>query len=382
MKDVAAVAVALLAACTRPDPALEAQALATKVAEAPALPTASPASVTVDVSKQSLTLDRYERLVLGLADCKLERHQIDASCPAMVALAAAMRESAAWADRASVDRELGRRLIAHPAPAIRVHAAVMLARTPDGADAIAAVAATERHAGVLQAFVRSVAHASERPQVAQMLLAAARHADRDVRLEAVAALVARDVPGAAAQLAQLAEHDSDADVRAAACSGAGKLGDHALLPVYERLTATPADPRLYAACMEGLVAMFHDHPWFDTADQGAYDLFLRRIEQAPRSDVAPPWNVMSTFCYFSHESDLDKLAAWKQRAPWFDAARVRRALASVIADHAASWMARTAAIESMVGLGAAPAELAALKHGLRTTDPGDKQVLDKLASVR
>lgn len=376
----ALAAAVFLLACTKADPALEARAaLGTKVAAAPLA-----TSLVVDVSKRSLTLDRYERLVLGLADCRLERYQIDSNCAAMVALAAALRESAAWADRAAVDRELGGRLIHHAAPAIRIEAARMLAGTDGGVDAIAAAAAGEPHAGVLQAFVRTVAHASARPPVTAMLLAAAGHADPAVRLEAVAALTQRAVPGGADKLAQLAERDTDAAVRQAACAGAGKLGDHALLAMYERQTepTAAADAPVYAACMEGLVAMFHDHPWFDTADQGAYELFLRRIEATPRSEAVPPWSVMSTFCYFSHESDLDKLAAWKQRAPWFDAARVKRALASVIADGHASWMARAAAVESMVGLGATRDEIAALRHGLRASDPGDKQVLDKLASVQ
>lgn len=370
---------AALAACAKHDPLVEegAAALATKVAPAPA---PEPSTIVVDVSKQALTLDRYERLVLGLADCHLERYQIDNNCPGMLALASALRDSAAWADRASIDRELGVRLIAHAAPAIRVAAAHMLAATADGSDAIAEAAAHERDPGVLQAFERAVAHASARPAVTALLLAAANHTDRDVRLEAIAALTQRDVPGGADQLAALAEHDAELAVRQSACAGAGKLGNRTLLPMYERLTAD--DGPVYASCMEGLVAMFHDHPSFGTADQGAYDLFLRRIEQTPRSATVPPWNVMSTFCYFSHESDLDKLAAWKQRVSWFDPVRVRRALASVIADAHASWMARAAAVESMVGLGASREELAALKRGLHASDPSDKQVFDKLASVQ
>ena len=85
---------------------------------------------------------------------------------------------------------------------------------------------------------------------------------------------------------------------------------------------------------------------------------------------------MSTFCYYSHEADLDKLAAWKRRATWFDANEVKRVLASVIVDEAASWRARTAAIESMVGLGASDAELADLRRTVTT-----RQVTEKLDQV-
>jgi len=90
---------------------------------------------------------------------------------------------------------------------------------------------------------------------------------------------------------------------------------------------------------------------------------------------------MSTFCYYSHESDLAKLAAWKQQATWFDPTEVKRVMAHVIADKTANWMARAAAVESMVGLGATKLELAALKRGYLPGDRKDKPVLDKIASA-
>ena len=122
--------------------------------------------------------------------------------------------------------------------------------------------------------------------------------------------------------------------------------------------------------------MFHDHPSYETSNERAYHLFLRRLADKPRSEHTPPWTVTSTFCYYTHESDPTKLAAWKQRAPWFDPAEVKRVMAEVIADKHASWMARAAAVESMVGLGATKAELGALRRGI-----SDKPVLDKIASA-
>jgi hypothetical protein len=128
--------------------------------------------------------------------------------------------------------------------------------------------------------------------------------------------------------------------------------------------------------MEGVVAMFHNAPAFDTSSEGAYRLFLRRIEAQPRSEQSPPWQVMSAFCYDSREADLERLAAWRRQATWFDPSAVKTALTSVIADPTASWKARAASIESMVGLGATKAELKALEATARA--PADTRVLATL----
>jgi hypothetical protein len=90
---------------------------------------------------------------------------------------------------------------------------------------------------------------------------------------------------------------------------------------------------------------------------------------------------MSAFCYYSHEADLDKLAAWKRQATWFDPAEVKAVMTAVITDRATSWQARSAAIESMVGLGATRDELKALGSGYTKTDKTDQLVLAKLDSA-
>jgi hypothetical protein len=395
-----AVALAGLIGCTKAghEDAVAGAAVGTPIAtsELPVLPhvaagavagAAAPTKQTVvDVSKKALTLDRYERLILNLDGCKLERYQIDTTCGGMEALAEAIQASSSWSDRAAVHAQIGARLIAHRSPAVRVKAAELLAGAAAGFDALADAAAKETDGAVLQAFVRTGApHGAASARVGGMLLAAADHADKDVRLQAILAIASphnKGMAGGAAKLAAIAERDPERPLRRAACEHGGRLGDAALIPLYEKLTADASDRELYTSCMEGLVAMFHNHPSFDTANEDAYRLFLRRITESPRSEHAPPWSVMSTFCYFSHESDLSKLTAWKaQTAPWFDAAAVRKALASVVADRRAGWMARTASIESLVGLGATASELAALQQGYDPANAADKQVLDKLAAA-
>ena len=317
--------------------------------------------------------DQFASLARALEGCTLEGYQITPSCPGLRDFDAAIKDAPA------IGLRLGTWMLRSESPAVRVKGAEL------APSVITTVAEHETHTGVLQAFIRATrTRGAADPAVAKLLLAAADHASAEVRLQAVAAIAAtenRGMAGGAEKLVVLAQHDSDATVRHSACELGGKLASKLFLPVYEQATADATDPAQYTACMEGLVSMFHNHPAFDTADEAAYELFLRRLEAKPRSEHAPPWTVMSTFCYFSHESDLDKLAAWKLRATWFDATRVKKVLSSVIADKHASWMARSAAVESLVGLGATKTELAALKRGYNVRFRDDKAVLAKLASA-
>jgi hypothetical protein len=342
----------------------------------------APAGGTLPVNSAGSGLERYERIIRNVEDCPLEGYQVVPTCPGVHELNAGIANVPA-----DVRADVGRAMIGHTSAAVRIKAAELMnlahrvGPSRESQDAIADAAGRERDPGVLRAFIRVIADHGSNPKVASVLLAAADHTDNAVRLQAVYALTSaknRGLAGGSAKLAALAEKDPDSKVRHSACEYAGKLASDDLLPLYEKLTASSTDPDLYAACMEGLVRMFHNTPSLDTHNERAYRLFLRRVAEAPRSETTPPWSVMSTFCYFSHGSDLDKLAAWKQQAPWFDANEVKKVMASVIGDAKASAAARSAAIESMVGLGASKPELEALR---RTIDPKHKSVASKIASA-
>jgi len=323
-----------------------------------------------------------ERRVLDLASCDLEGYQIVDTCGAMRSL---RHELAAPGGSKELSLALGTTLLTHRAPAVRIEAAKLMGSDAASRLAIVDSARRETVPAVRQAYVRLLADEGARlPPVAQFLLESADHPTAAVRLDALGAITSpanRSMPGGAAKIIAMVERDPDPSVRRSACALGGKLGDAMLIPMYTAHTATAADPQLYAACMEGLVAMFHNHPVFDTASEPAYRLFLDRLQTQPRSEQSPPWSVMSTFCYFSHDADLEKLAAWKQRATWFDASEVKRVITGVIDDKATSWEARTAGIESLVGLGATKEELTALRGSYNPKDPIDRRVLAKIDSA-
>lgn len=368
-------AVLALGACAKD---FDQQVAGRKVVEARHTGTTGP----VSAPRGEAPAGTLERRVLDLASCQLEGYQIVDTCGAMRSL---RHELAAPGGSKELSLALGTRLMAHRAPAVRIEAAKLMGSDAASRLAIVDSARRETVPAVRQAYVRLLADDGARlPPVAQFLLESADHPTSAVRLDALDAITSpanRGMAGGAATIIAMVERDPDASVRRTACSLGGKLGDAMLVPMYTTMTATTNDPQLYAACMEGLVAMFHNHPVFDTASEPAYRLFLERLQTQPRSEQSPPWSVMSTFCYFSHDADLDKLAAWKQRATWFDANEVKRVITSVIQDRATSWEARTAAVESLVGLGATKDELFALRGSYDPSAPADRRVLAKIDSA-
>jgi hypothetical protein len=359
------VAVAALAGCTKvEDPQGPGASTAQKVVE----PRSAPSGI--------------EKLVADLESCDLEGYQITSTCLAMERLTTELAEPNGAHE---LSLALGAKLLGHRAPAVRLEAATMLGTDRASRDAIVDAARKEPDAHVREAMIRIIAaEGAKYPRVGAFLLESTQFPVADVRAQALAALTlpaSRALPGAADRVLAMAERDPDPALRRAACAAGGKLGNPIFLPFYETATARTDDPELSAACMEGVVAMFHNQPAFDTANEDAYHLFLKRLAAQPRTEHSPPWQVMSAFCYYSHEADLDKLAAWKRQATWFKPAEVKAVMTAVITDRATSWQARAAAIESMVGLGATKDELKALGSGYDKMDKADQLVLAKLDSA-
>lgn len=350
------------------------------VAASPAI-----AQPTKPGTKPAITLEQYEKLVLGLADCKLNGYEIDHKCPGVKALQDAMKETTTpIKDMLGMSAKLGEKLITHSSPAIRVKAAGLMGSITGTAttsqDVVVAAGEKEKDPQVLQAFIRTVWNdGAKNPKVAAFLIKMSDHAEKDVRLQAVYALSSswnRDMKGGAEKLAKVAQNDKETKVRAAACEYGGKLGSKVMLPVLDKYTAK-FDKDMYSACMKGLLAMFYQYPFYETTSQEAYKLFLKRLNATPRTADMPPWTVTGEFSKHG-DAKSEKLTAWKAKATWFKDADVRKALSSIVSDKKANWMGRTGAVESLVGLGATKADLEGLKKGLDEKVGDDKHVIKKL----
>jgi hypothetical protein len=343
---------------------------------------------------KALTPEAHEALILALASCEVKGDHVDPKCPAKQALHDASNRSQTIAGFAGQGAALGRKLIGHASPAVRLEAAGLMwsffGTDASSRAAMVEAAGREQHTGVLRSMLDTVANdGGKDPKVAELLLASARHADPRVRLKAVYAISSswnRTMRGQIEALIALAR-DPDLEVRAAACEYGGRLGNEAFLPTLERGTASAkVDPEYYGDCMAGLIAMWANYPFFETGSEKAYRLTLRRLTARPRTEHAPPWGIYGDLSYLADPSH-DKAAKWRAAHRWFKPAELRKALGSIIVDPAAGWMARTGALEAAVALGATRAELGAWRKRYRDGAPSSDghvvRALDKvLASAR
>lgn len=348
---------------------------------------AEPADALNAGKKPALTPAEYKRLVLAFESCGVIGYSVDGKCQAVKDLQEAMKgNTTAFKDLAGMNASVGLELIGHASPAVRIKAANMMGGmlgTGNAAEeAITAAAEKEKDPGVMQALIRVVANSgAKNPKVAAMLLKSANHPDEKVRLQAVYAISSswnREMKGGAEKLVELTEKDPSPAVRKDACEYGGALGNKVFLPVMTKLTEKTADKDLSAACMKGLVSMFHQYPFFETTDEGAYKLFLKRLNETPRTADRPYWTLTSSF---EHAGDPknEKLDAWKKATEkWFKAADVKKALIAILHDKNANWMARTGTVKSIVALGATKDELLALKKGVE--DDKVTKVIDDVAA--
>lgn len=340
--------------------------------------------------KPALTQEQYKKLILALEGCKLTGYSIDPKCQALLDMYAVMKNTTTGLkDMAGMNAALGQELITHPAPAVRVKAGALmgglLGSSDSSGNVIAAAAEKETDPGVLQSFLRVTGNSGgKNKKVAEMLIKAGSHPDVKVRTQAIYAIASpwnREMAGAAEKLLEMASKDADPSVRAAACEYIGELNNKIALPFIEKATGPRAtDQAMYNACLKGLVRLFHYYPLYDTSNEAAYKLFVKRLNDKPRTADRPYWTVTSLF----ERANDDKhaaLAKWKAEAKWFKPAEMKKALVGVIADKKANWMARNGAIKSMVGLGATKAELEALKKGYDEKVSDDKLVLKAITEA-
>jgi hypothetical protein len=330
---------------------------------------------------EQLTPELYEQLILAHASCAIVEENIDPKCPAVAALQDAMNRSQALADLAGTGAALGRKLISHESPAVRIKAAGLMASffgtETASQDAVVEAARKETDAGALRAMIRTVWNdGNKNPKVAELLLWAADHESPAVRKVAAIGLSSswnRGMKGGAEKLAAIMEGDADPAVRQAACEYAGGLGDDTLIKTYEKLTRDTSDGALYGACFEGVLHMWASYPHFDTHSKKAYELTLKLLKKEPRTEHAPPWSAMGDFGYVAKAGE-----EWAKQAKFFKAADLRKALAAVIADPKANWMARSGAVEAIVALGASKGDLEKLKKGYAKPEGDDSHVVRAL----
>lgn len=330
---------------------------------------------------KNLDMATYKKLLLDHAQCEIQNDAIDPKCPAVKALQDAMSGSRMAADLAGGAAALGKELLGHESPAVRIKAAGLMASimgtSAESQELIVEAAKKEKHPAVLRAMVRTVANdGAKNPKVAEMLLSMASHESPTVRREVVFALSStwnREMKGGPEKLAEMMEKDADMEVRKAACEYAGRLGDEKLIPAYTKLTADP-DEILRGSCLKGVVAMWWSFPFHDTTSQKAYKLTLSVLKKKPRTKNFPLWTVPGTF----KSINADKFAEWQKKAPWYKQAELMAVLTDLVKDGNVNWLGRVGAVESLAKLGAKKAELEKLRKSFGEPKGDDVHVANAL----
>ncbi len=333
----------------------------------------------------ALTIDQYEKLLLGLASCEVTDRGINRKCEQWKQF-----DSARKKNRANLMKNLGGKLgalgrkhVSHTSPAVRIQSASLMGSifgaSNANQNAIVAAAKAEKDARVLKAMIRTVASSiAKNEEVRGLIMASATHENAKVRTEVVSALTstwARKADGTLEKAMEMVEKDKDDTVRRYGCSRLGARGDERALPLLEKMTKDPKpNPKLYGDCMKGLIGMWSSPVVHENPSKKAYDLTVSRLKVKPRTDDNPPWAAFSGLMWA-------KLPKFQDRAKWFKKPGLMTVLNDIAKDRNANWMARTGAIDAMKQLGAEVKSFEALKKEYAGGKGKDKLVHDKLDRV-
>lgn len=334
---------------------------------------------------EALTIEAYEKLLLGLSACEVTDRGIDRKCEAWKAFDAARKKN-----RANLMKNLGgqlgtlgRKHVTHESPAVRIQSASLMGSifgaSDENQNAIVVAATAEKDAHVLKAMIRTVASSiAKNDKVRGLIMASATHENPKVRTEVVSALTstwARKADGTLDKAMEMVEKDADDTVRRYGCSRLGARGDERALPLLDKMTKDPkTNPKLYGDCMKGLIGMWSSPVVHETPSQKAYALTLQRLQVKPRTDDNPPWAAFSGLMWA-------KLPKFQERASWFKKPGLMTVLTDIAKDRNANWMARTGAIDAMKQLGAEARSFESLKKEYEGGKGKDKLVHDKLDRV-
>lgn len=336
---------------------------------------------------EGMTNEQAEALLVGLATCKVDDNGIDRECEANKAWREARKNRGALVkDWGGMMAALGQKHVKHESPAVRIQAASLMGSifgaTNESQQAIVDAAKIEKDPQVLKAMLRSVSSSIKKNDaIRQLIVEQAGHPDEKVRMEVLGALTsswAKDTEGTLEKALELTEKDASAEVRQFGCRRLGERADERALPLLLKLTADhKTDPKLYSACVRGLIAMWSAPVPHKDPSQKAYDATLAIFKQKPRDENLPPWTAISAVEWAAKDR-------FQQAAPWYKKADLVGVLADIVADRQANWLSRTGALDAMQRLGAEPAEFEKLKKAYADAKdkPGtDKHVLDKIEKI-
>ena len=110
-------------------------------------------------------------------------------------------------------------------------------------------------------------------------------------------------------------NDVDKDVRKVACKNAGKLNDESVIDPIVKILNNPEDADIHGSCIDGLVTLWYDYPFFEKYSEKAYNATMDYLKKTPRTEKIPAWTAVSSF---KTTSTQNSYAEWKQKATYFN----------------------------------------------------------------
>ena len=353
--------------------------------------TASNASATLtDLAAEPLTDDNYQKLIVGLAPCKIDRGTIDIACPAQHTYTDAQKRARkANIDISPLSIRAGKKFLNHNEPSVRAEAIHLLGLEYDKDPAIPELLITaakqEKNPDVQRALVRVFgSHAIGDEHVQTALLAFTESEDAKVRQEAGEMLSLhknRTFAAGVKKVGDLMQNDPVWAVRYATCQSAGMLSDDSLLPIYEKLTS-PAmvakDARLASSCLTGLARMWMPIANWETPSEKAYRMTLAVLQRKPANYALPSLDLVLELGMVG-DASIAGHAQWAKKATWWKPEVMRAILGATVVDEHASLAARMNSIDSIVRIGGDLSSLQSLRKSLGEKPTGESaRVAEKL----
>ena len=137
-------------------------------------------------------------------------------------------------------------------------------------------------------------------------------------------------------------NDKDLEVRKAACRNAGKLNDDSVIEPLVKILNNADDADVHGSCIEGLVTLWYDYPFFKSTNEKAYNATMDYLKKTPRTDKVPAWTAVGAF---KTTSTQPAFTEWKQKATYFKTDDIYNIMVDIIKDGNANYSARTSAID-------------------------------------
>ena len=143
--------------------------------------------------------------------------------------------------------------------------------------------------------------------------------------------------------------DSDEDVAATACRGAGDHYNDKIIEPITKILQDDSKANIHGDCINGLSKLWLDSPSYEHRSEAAYKATMDYFKKTPRTRDLPNWLALSTFNSITINDDFAK---WKQEATYFNQDEFTSVMVELIKDeNFGSSVAKGSAMKAIATMG-------------------------------